>query len=169
MAILPPPVPMRSPVLEPGPEDPSKKNPFLAKLHRTIVRFLNDLRGYVATVSSIVGSTSISAGSAAVTTTDIPTPALEEGLYRASYNLRVNRAASTSSSVGMTFGWTAGGVSCSQVFAFLTGNTTASQTSDSILISVDDSTPVVYAISYTSVGGVSMTFDANIVLEVIPT
>lgn len=160
-----PPVPMNSPVLQHGESDPKQKEPFRAKLHRDMVRFLNELRALVGFTSVVVGSVDIEGGSAAVPTTDIPTPTLAAGTYRASYALNIDRAATTSSAVGVTFGWTQNGVTAAQVFTLVTGNTLASATSDQIEMTIDAGTPVTYAVSYSSVGATSLTYNLAIQLE----
>lgn len=154
----PPPVPMRSPALDAA----------NGWLHREIVNFLESLRRWLGRTSQELGSVAETAQGAAIATTDIPTSTLQEGLYRASYSLRITRAATTSSSAGMTFGWTTNGVSVTQTFTAVTGNTTASQTSGSITIQVDAATPVTYAISYASVGATSMQYAFNVRLEELP-
>ena len=167
MAQLPP-VPMNSPVLQHADTDPHRREPFRAKLHRDIVRFLNELLNLVGLSSVEVGSVDVSAGSTAVPTTDIPTPSLLAGVYRLYYSLQIAQAATTSSSVGVTFGWTTAGVSCSQVFTALTGNTTASHTSDLISVNIDAATAITYAVSYASVGATSMTYNLQIQVESTP-
>lgn len=166
MATELPPVPMRSPVLESGQQDPQKKQPFMAVLHREMVRWLSLLRNAVNVASQFVASVSLSSQSAAVATTDVAT--LPAGLYRVGYSLRITQAATTSSSAQPTLGWTSDSVSCSQAFAAVTGNTTASQSSDQVMVNVDASTPITYSIAYASVGATPMRFSFDLFVEDIP-
>lgn len=161
-----PPVPMRSPVLESGASDPGKRQPFMAVLHREIVNFLNLLRQAASVASQFVGSVGLSAQAASIPTTDIAT--FPAGLYRVGYSLRITQAATTSSSAQLTIGWTSHSVSCSQTFPALTGNTTASQSSDQIVVNVDASTPITYSVTYASVGATPMQFALSIFVEELP-
>ena len=165
MAQLPP-VPMRSPVLESGAQDPHKKQPFMAVLHREIVNWLRLLANAASAASQFVANVALSGQSAAVPSTDAAT--LPGGLYRIGYNLTISQAATSSSSAQPTISWTNNSVSCSQVFAAVTGNTTASQSSDQIVVSVDANTPVSYSISYASSGATPMLYSFNLFIEDLP-
>lgn len=162
-----PPVPIRSPVLEPPPAQGWLEALKRSVLHRELVRFLNILRDRVMASTNIIGTVDITDGDATIPPTDIPLPPLAAGTYRLSYDLRISRAATTSSSAGVTFGWTSGAVSCAQIFALVTGNTTASQTSDAITISADASSSITYALSYSSAGATSMTYNLGITVEAL--
>lgn len=153
-----PPVPIRNVVLDPA----------TGWFHREIVRFLNELRQLLSSAAQQLGIVNLSDQDAAVATTAIPTPTLTEGLYRVSFSARITRAATTSSSVGVTLGWTTNSTSCSQVFAPITGNTLASQTSDDISVSIDSATTITYALSYSSVGATTMRYGFDVWVEQIP-
>ena len=71
-----------------------------------------------------VQTVSLTAQGSAIVATSVPIAALEAGLYRVSYALRITRAGTVSSSATVTLGWTDGTVNCSQAFAAVTGNTT---------------------------------------------
>jgi len=152
-------VPMRSPVLEPGKS---------GLMRREFVRFLDTLRRLIGLTAQQQGAVELTAQSASIVTTDIPLPSVQEGLYRLSYSLRITQAATVSSSAALAFSWTTSGVSCSQAFTAVTGNTTASQTSDMITVSVDASTAIRYAVAYSSVGATSMMFAVDVRAEVLP-
>lgn len=152
-------VPMRSPVLEPGKS---------GLMRREFVRFLDTLRRLIGLTAQQQGAVELTAQSAAIVTTDIPLPTVQEGLYRLSYSLRITQAATTMSSCGVTFGWVTNAISCSQVFDLLVGNTTASQTSDSITVSVDAASAITYAVSYSSTGATAMTYALDVRAEVLP-
>jgi hypothetical protein len=102
---------------------------------------------------------------ASIGVTPIPGAALAEGLYRASYHVRVTRAATTSSSITPAITFTSGGVSCTHTGTAVTGNTTGSVGSGTFLLKIDSSTPVSYSAVYASVGGTSMQFELSITLE----
>lgn len=155
------PVPIRTPVAE--------QVNFVSVLHREIVNFLNQLRDRLLGTSNVVGTVDLEDQSAAVTTTDVPTSPLQAGAYRLSYQLRVTRAATTSSSTNVTLGWTFGAVSCSQIFTYLTSNTTATQTSDAITVNIDAGTPITYAVTYSSAGATAMQYGFTLFVESWPT
>ena len=89
----------------------------------------------------------------------------ETGLYRATWYARVSRAATVSSSLQFTLGWTDGGVACTQVGAALTGNTTATHESASVTFLADKGTDVTLAAAYASSGATAMQFDYAVALE----
>jgi hypothetical protein len=151
------PVPIRSKVVEAA-----------GVLTRDLVRFLDTLRNWLSQTTRQVAAVELTAQAAAITTTSIPTPVLETGLYRATYSLRITQAATSSSSAAVTFGWTTNAVSCSQAFAAVTGNTTASQSSGSVTVAVDTATAVTYAVAYSSTGATAMTYALDVRLEVLP-
>lgn len=105
---------------------------------------------------------------AAIATTSVPIASLALGLYRITYALRITRAASSSSSATVTIGWIAGTVACSQAFAAVTGNTTDTVQSGSLLVRGDANAPITYAVAYASSGGTSMLFSIDLVVEAIP-
>lgn len=158
---------MRSPVIVPSPTD-TTQSPWKALIHREWVRFLNELRGLLGTVLQVIGSVNLTDQSAAITATAIPTPTLEEGIYRVAFSLRITRAATTSSAVGVTLGWTFNSTSCSQVFALVTGNTLASQSSDMINMAVDAGTSITYTTSYASSGATTCAYALDIYVESVP-
>lgn len=162
-----PPVPMRSPVLGHSPSDPERKQPFLAVLSKDLVNFLNTLRGLLGSAAQFIASVGLDTQSATIVTTAMP-GTLQEGLVRVTYSLRISRAATVSSSAQLTLGWTTNSVSCTQTFAAVTGNTTATQQSGSIMVFTDAGSTISYAVVYASVGATSMQYSLDVVAEDIP-
>lgn len=121
-------------------------------------------------LSPSVASTPVSATtqSASIGTTAIPTSTLSAGLYRVSYYARITRAATVSSSLIVTIGWTESGVSLLQSGAAITGNTTFSLQNATWFIQIDNSSPITYATTYASVGGTTMQYKLVVALEAIP-
>lgn len=155
---------MRSPVLEHGPNDPQKKQPFLAVLGKDLVRFLNVIRGLLDSAIQLVGSASVTAQGASIATTTL-VDTEETGLYRTTFSLRITQAATVSSSAQVTLGWTQASVSATQTFAAVTGNTTATQQSDSVTVLSDAGTPITYAVVYASVGATPMLYSFDAFVE----
>ena len=107
--------------------------------------------------------------SAAIPTTSIPLTTLSVRLYRVSTYARITQAASTSSSLTVTLGWTDGTVACTSSGSAMTGNTTSTTQSLSAMIRSDSSTPLTYSAAYASSGGTAMTFRLDLAVEQIPT
>lgn len=116
--------------------------------------------GHLSTPATVSGGT----GSIGVTPIGV---AVSAGVYRLSYYTRITRAATTSSSVTVTISWTDGGVACSKSFTAVTGNTTATTGSETYLVRADGGTNISYAVTYASVGGTSMIFDAIVEMEAL--
>ncbi len=109
--------------------------------------------------------TSLTAQTASIGVTAIPTSSLASGLYRVTYYVRVTTAAAVSSSIIVSFHWTDGGVSCSVASTALTGNTTSTVGTGSALINIDASTPISYSTTYASVGAPAMAYALYLTLE----
>lgn len=118
--------------------------------------------------AGIVGAVDVKVKEAAITTTAVTTAApLVAGMYRVSYVVRVTRAATTSSGVQVTVGWT-DGVALTRAGAALTGNTTSTYETESFLVRVDAGTTITYAVAYASVGATSMQYSLDVSVEILP-
>lgn len=127
--------------------------------------WLSSLSQTVDTTPARLAEVTLTTQGAAIGTTGIPSGALAAGLYRVSWYTRITRAATTSSSLTVTIGWTESGVSLTTSGAALTGNTTGTVQSGSVLIRIDQGTPVTYATAYASSGATSMQYRLDVVLE----
>ena len=87
------------------------------------------------------------------------------GVYRLSMGARISRAATTSSSLTVTFGWTASAVACTTSSTAMTGNTTATVGTLTILVRVDEATAITYATTYASAGGTTMQYSLDVSCE----
>ncbi len=114
---------------------------------------------YRLTTVTVAGQT------AAIGATALPLGALATGLYRVSYLARVTTPASTSSSLTVTLGFTNGGVSCTIAGAAMTGNSTSTVQSQTVLVSIDASTPLTYSTAYSSTGATAMAYSLWLVAE----
>lgn len=108
---------------------------------------------------------SLTAQTASIGVTSIPTSSLASGLYRATYYVRVTTASGATSSIAVSFHWTDGGVSCSLTSTALTGNTTSTVGSGSALVNIDASTPISYSTTYASTGAPVMAYAVYLTLE----
>ena len=107
----------------------------------------------------------LAAQAASIATTTFAIGDVEPGVYRVSVVLRVTRAATTSSGILVTIGWTEGGVAKTQATTNLTGNLTTTREGVDMLLRVDDATSVTYATTYASVGATTMQYGLDIVVE----
>jgi hypothetical protein len=113
---------------------------------------------------SIIATTSLTVQSASIAPTSFGILQVQPGVYRLSMAARVTRAATTSSSLTVTFGWTST-VACTTSSAAITGNTTATTGSLTYLVRVDEATAITYATTYASVGGVTMQYQLDVLCE----
>lgn len=107
----------------------------------------------------------LTAQQASIATTPIPMPQIGAGLYRISVYARVTQAATVSSSLDATIGWTDGTVSCTHTLAAVTGNTTATVLLGSVVVRSDQATALTYATTYASVGATPMQYRIDVMVE----
>jgi hypothetical protein len=100
-----------------------------------------------------------------ISATDLAPGTLLEGLYRVTYYAHITRAASTSSSLTLTFTWTEGSVLQTAVGTPIVGNTTATGVSESFMFRMDKGSAVTYATTYVSAGATSMQYSLDVSLE----
>lgn len=131
------------------------------------VKWFETIRALFDQTFGQVAASDLTAQGAAVTTTPVLANAAA-GVYRVSFYVRVSRAATTSSSVQVTIGWTDGGVAQTFVGTALTGNTTTTQESRSVLVRADNGTNITMAVAYGSVGATSMLYESYVVVEEAP-
>ena len=118
------------------------------------------------TTPNIVASATGSTQSATISATAFTVPSVIPGLYRLSMAARITRAATTSSSLTVTFGWTQA-VACTSSSVAMTGNTTATTGTYTVLIRVDQDSSMTYATPYASSGGTSMQYRFDVTCEEI--
>jgi hypothetical protein len=107
----------------------------------------------VANHGASIGATSLSQGSF--------------GLYRVSWVLRITQAATVSSQATVTIANTDAGVNVAQVAPAVTGNTTTTVQSGSVLVRADAATAITYAVAYTSVGATPMLYTISVAIEAV--
>jgi hypothetical protein len=131
-------------------------------------RWLTAVVNAIGAAAQKVGTVGLTTQGAAIASTPIPTPALGSGLYRVSVYARITQAATTSSALTVTVDWTDGGVACSQLLAFLTGNTPSTTQSASLVIRADEGTTIRYSTGYSSTGATAMQYALDVRAEAIP-
>lgn len=150
------------------PRDPLRPHERTGQLPLPWLAWFRDLSNQVNAAPFRVQTVSLVGQGAAIPTTSLPIASLPTGLYRVTFALRVTRAATTSSSATVTIGWPDGTIACTQAFAAVTGNTTATVQSGTVLVRADNDGPITYAVAYASVGGTSMQFALDVCVEAIP-
>lgn len=156
------PLPMSSPVLQSGPD--GKNNGLLSSdYYQTFFAMIEKLTLSVQqaadSIPSLVGQL------ASIGATQFPVGDVVAGVYRLSWYLRITQAATTSSSILVTFAWTDSGNGIASSGAALTTNTLNSTQSGSAVVRVDASTPLTYATTYASVGAAVMQYALTVSAE----
>lgn len=156
-----PPIPTSAPVNELGLD--GKPTPYLGSDYYL---WLFALASRVQQSAGVLGTpTRLTAQSAAIGTTSLTLPALSGGLYRVSWYARITTPATVSSSLTVSIGYTESALSLSASGAAITGNTTATEQSGSVLIQTDPSAPITFSTAYATVGATGMAYRLSITCE----
>ena len=137
---------------------------------KTFIDWMTQLVADVDAAPARLQTTTATTQNASISTTPIVTGTLSTGLYRVTWYARVTTPATTgaaTSSLTVTAGWTDGGVTCTYSGAAMTGNTTGTVQSQSVMVNVDAATPVTYATTYASDTAGQMVYKLYLVLEQI--
>lgn len=113
-----------------------------------------------------VGQRQFTNHNAAVTAEAVPVLDGAEPLVRVSWVLRLVQAATVSSSVQITIGWTDGGQAMTAVQTAVTGNLVTSGQQGALLVRHDPYTDVTVAVAYASVGATPMRYDLDVITEI---
>ena len=112
----------------------------------------------------VVQTVTLTTQAASISATTISVLSLAAGVYRLSAAARITTAATTSSSLTLTFGWTQA-VACTASSAAITGNTTATTGSFVVVVRADEATALTYATTYASSGGTAMVYRLDVAVE----
>jgi hypothetical protein len=129
------------------------------------VEFFNRWVGQTNASPFVQNSVAVTAQSASIGATDFSGGALGAGYYRLTYYARITQAAGTSSSLTVTFSWTESAVALAVSGAAMTGNTTTTVQSGSVMVLIDDAAPISYSTTYASVGVPVMQYRLSVVIE----
>ena len=135
---------------------------WVSRIWQTWFRSLTDAVNAAPQVRSTV---TLTGQSASISTTDALPDTGASGMVRVTWFLKVTQAATTSSSVAVTVGWTSGSVALTSSGAALTGNTTSTYQSGSLTVQADASTAVTYSTTYSSVGATAMQYGLSVIVE----
>lgn len=161
------PLPVHDPIANPRKKGitPQERDENEGRVTDAWIKWFQSGEDRLATAASIKATVELENRSASIGTTSITSNALSAGIYRLAYYARITTAASVSSSLDFTFSWVDDGVTVTTTTTSLTGNTTGTFGSGSLLIMVDNTTQVTYAATRASVGATAMIFKATFTLE----
>lgn len=109
------------------------------------------------------------AETAAIGTTPITNETLPAGLYRVTWSAQIVTPAGVASSLTVSIAWTRGAISQTFSGAAITGNTVTTNQSQTLLVRIDQATPISYSTAYTSNPAATMAYDLDVVLEQLDT
>ena len=101
---------------------------------------------------------------ASIGTTTLLADTGSAGVFRVSWFLRTTQAATTSSSVAVTVGFT-DGVALTISGTAVTGNTTTTIQQQSVTVRCDAASAITYSTTYSSVGATPMQYALSVVVE----
>jgi hypothetical protein len=146
-------------------ETPVMEDRISGRVTRVMRYWLLSLVDRVNATPHLLDTVQASTQAASISATNFAILSVSPGVYRLSMGARISRAATTSSSLIVTFGWTSGGVSCTTSSTAMTGNTTATVGSLTVLVRVDEATAITYATTYASAGGTTMQYSLDVSCE----
>ena len=145
-------------------EQPVTANRITGRVTQAMRYWLLSLADRVNASPQVSATATASTQAASISATDVAILSVQPGVYRLSMAARITRAATTSSSLTVTFGWTST-VACTTSSAAMTGNTTATVGSLTFLVRVDAATAITYATTYASTGATTMQYHLDVLCE----
>lgn len=145
----------------------NKPDPLEGMVTTPWIDYLSRLVTVISQNPNRVNSVELTAQGASIGATDMSGGALNAGLYRVSYQARITRAGTVSSSLTVALAWTDGGVAVTFSYAAVTGNTTGTTDSNTRLIRIDGASPITYSTTYASVGATTMQHSLDLTLEIV--
>lgn len=146
------PLPLGDPIARPArPEFKGRQDPFEGFITERWNEAFTNLLQVVGSSPTVTGETvQLRDQNASIPATDFSGGTLAEGLYLVAFFATIRTAAATSSSVTVTIDFTYRGASKSYAFPAMTGDTTGTMASASVMIEADANSPVRYSTVYAS-------------------
>lgn len=144
---------------------PGRVDPREGTITTAWIQYFTDQGDEVSASAQRFSSVDLTGQAASIGATSMPNIIDSAGQYRITYYTRITQAASTSSSLTVSLSWTDGGVSLSLSGSAITGNTTTTVQSGTLMVHADAATPISYATTYVSVGGTPMQYSLYLTLE----
>lgn len=126
--------------------------------------WLLSLTTLVQSSARVLTVVQLTSQTASIGSTALTLPTLAAGTYRLTFYSRITTAASVSSSLTVTFGWTESTIAQSASATASTGNTTTTVQSASFLFDADQATTLRYSTTYASVG-TAMAYRLTVIAE----
>jgi hypothetical protein len=145
-------------------ERPVVRESITGRVTQAMRYWLLSLADRINRTPEVLQTVTVTGQSASIATTTISVLSLPQGVYRLSAAARVTTAATTSSSLLVTFGWTQA-VACTAASAAVTGNTTATTVSFAVVVRADEASNLQYATTYASSGGTAMVYRLDVSVE----
>ena len=145
-------------------ERPVMRHAITGRVTQAMRYWLLSLADRLNRTPEVVQTVSLTTQSASISATTISVLSLAPGVYRLTAAARITTAATTSSSLTLTFGWTQA-VACTASGAAITGNTTATTGNFVVVARADQATALTYATTYASSGGTAMVYRLDVVVE----
>lgn len=160
-------MPVQDPIARPRRAEvpPGEKDPFAGLITEPWNKFFTNQTQILSATSSRLTTVALSDEAASIGATSFPTGTLSAGLYRINYYAAIVQAATTSSSLTVTIGFTDQGISKSYSGAAITGNTVSTFQSGTVMLSSDGAAPITYSTTYASVGAQAMEYNLSFVVE----
>lgn len=114
---------------------------------------------------TLITKVSLTGQGAAIAATDLSGGSQSTGLFRITYYARITTAAGVSSSLTVTIGWTETGSALTLSGTAMTGNTTTTTQSGTVMVYADSATPITYATAYASNAAGVMRYRLSVILE----
>jgi hypothetical protein len=145
-------------------ERPVVRQSITGRVTQAMRYWLLSLADRINRTPEVMQTVTVTEQSASIGATTISVLSLPQGVYRLSAAARVTTAATTSSSLLVTFGWTQA-VACTAASAAVTGNTTATTISFAVVVRADEASNLQYATTYASSGGTAMVYRLDVSVE----
>jgi len=145
-------------------ERPVRQQSITGRVTQAMRYWLLSLADRINRTPEVLQTVSLTDKSASLSATTISVLSLAPGVYRLSAAARITTAASTSSSLTLTFSWTQA-VACTVSGAALTGNTTATTGSLVAIVRADEASALKYSTTYASSGGTAMVYRLDVCVE----
>ncbi len=163
MANLPGP-PFQDSLIELDEQSTARRDPFyMAK--SWLLWLLDSLLKAVQAAPQILTTVPLQAQHATIGATAIPLGSVTAGLFRVSYYARITSPDGVGSSLTVTLSWTESAVALSLSGAAMTGDTTTTVQSGTVLIQGDAAAAISYATTYASTTPAKMQYRLTVVVE----
>lgn len=147
--------------LKPGQTDPN-----MGKMNEVWIPWFNNFTSSIQGIAKQVATpVSLTAQTDSVALTPIPSGTLAQGLYRATFFMKVNVAAGVSSSITVSFAFTRNSQACTFQSSPFAGNTSDTVGTGTAMMYIDQATPISYSTLYASNPANAMEYELSILLE----